>query len=92
VPSFSSPNSDLPLGVAGFVCETATMSWLERWDRRNQRIAERQMRSGVPPDDPIEDNPAVAAGSLASCLPGLAGVLGILVAAIAAWRLRRKRE
>jgi hypothetical protein len=67
------------------------MSWLERWGRRNQRIAERQMRSGVPPD-PIDDDPVVAAGSLASCLPGVAGVLGILVAAIAAWRLRRKRE
>jgi hypothetical protein len=50
------------------------------------------MRSGVPPDDPIDDNPVVAAGSLASCLPGAAGVLGILVAAIGAWRLRRKRE
>ena len=68
------------------------MSWLERWDRRNQRIAERENRGGVPPDDPIDDNPVAAAGSLASCLPGFAGVLGILVAAIAAWRLRRKRE
>jgi hypothetical protein len=69
------------------------MGLLTRWDRRNQRIVEKQRQLHEPDEDAVADDPVVATGSVASCLPGVAGVIGAVVAAVAAvWRLKRKRS
>jgi hypothetical protein len=50
------------------------------------------MERQEPVDNAIENDPVVASGSVASCFPGVAGVIGAAVAGVAAvWRLRRRR-
>ena len=68
------------------------MGWLTRWDHRNQRITDRQRKREAPVDNPDDDNAIVVGGLYASWfLPSIAGLVGGLIALLAAWRLRRKR-
>lgn len=66
------------------------MGLLATWDAHNQRVADRQRAKGVP-DESGDEGAVIAVSSYASCLPGIAGLLGVLALFVVAISRHRKR-